>query len=271
MAIDLTGGSGDNVNFGDVATDGLTAMTFAFTLLYGSPGRFTTKGNDEGVRSWDAHSAVGGNIQFNVFSASQIYSRKTTSLDLTAGQLYRIVVTWLASPKDMEYWVNGVLEPDAIGFNGSVASIRATSGPFKMGAPDWGAAVGGDYSEVAIWDHVVPQWVREAYGKGMSPRFYRRGGIFYCKMVNTDYLIDEWGGMDGVNSGGANAPHPRIYYPAPSPSRWAPAPPTPLPANLTGRGVFTTTKTGRGSDGQPARTGRGVFDLTKAGRAGGGF
>lgn len=235
MAIDLTDGGSDHVGYGDIATDGLTAITVAVTVRLTDAavtGRaVATKANNSfpdiaytlQIRDTDelGFAVVGSG------GSPASLAMQTTGLNLASGSLYRIMAWWDAALDDIEIWVNGVLEADAVwlGTPGPTA-MRVTNAPARVGSA-FGAslALGVECSELAIWNHVVPQRVREAYGKGMSPRFYRNGGILYAPVVNTDQLRDQWGGVLGVNTGGTNAPHPRVYYPAPSPLTMGHAPP----------------------------------------------
>lgn len=225
MAIDMAPADDARVEFGDIAAiAGLTKMSVALTVnvdvvqllrLVGQWGAGATQ------QAFLVSIAVTNELSLAV-SLTATFGRRTSALDISAGDLLRFLITWdgsAAVDDSMKFWVNGVEEANVAWVGGTnQASLRNAIGDVFVGREQASGndGVDGQYSEVAIWDHIVPDWVAIAYGKGMSPRFYRTGGILYCKMVNTGYLIDEWGGNDGTNTGGVSAAHPRVYYPAPS-------------------------------------------------------
>ena len=256
MAIDLDDATTDNVDFGDIPTDGLTAITVAVTVRLTAPaatGRtVTTKANNSWPDlAYTMQIRATDEVGFGVVGSGgnpAVLAMQTTGLNLASGSLYRIVAWWDAALDDIEIWVNGVLEADAVwqAAPGPTA-MRTTNAPHRVGDSNGSVvALGGEYSEVAVWNHVVPQWFREAYGKGLSPRFYRKGGILYCPLWNTGHLIDQWGGMNGTPTGAVSAAHPRVYYPAPSPLLMGFEPPLfPKIVRLRGRDDSTIRVRGR--------------------------
>jgi hypothetical protein len=155
-------------------------------------------------------------------AVSCYYGKKTNSLNLTNGSTYRIVARMRdfddAGNRTLNIWVNGASQALTDTHNPGLCAITITdvSVPVEVGYNSTRSDDGldADYSEVAIWGTYIPDWVAAAYGKGMSPAFYRTGGILYAPLTNTDGLRDVWGGILGTNSSGTSAAHPSMYYPS---------------------------------------------------------
>lgn len=223
MAIELLGAGDDRLEFGDISgIAGLTDMTIAFTIK--------TTGTLTGERLMGQWESAGlaqaflcqlvdtNEIGFVVSDGTDsvnFFGRKTTDSPIAVDSLLRVVCTVALGTPDVEIWVNGSIRADISWFSGSSASIVDSNKVVFVGheAESSADGVDGDYSEIAIWNHKVPDWVAIAYGKGFSPAIYRSGGLLYCKAINTGFLIDEWGGNTVTNTGGANAVHPSIIYP----------------------------------------------------------
>ncbi len=227
MAIDITGAPDDKISFGDVAAiAGLTAMTVGITVEFDSwveNNRFASQWGSAAAteRAW-ALVMIGDEIAFApAQTGGGTFGRKTAGLDVVPGDLIRLVVTWTSGvpiADAVKWWANGVPVTDSPWFGSSnVPSLQDSPVDLTAGAPDaTQGAVDCKLSEYAIWNLVLPDRFCRAYGKGLSPRFYRKGGILYAPLVNTSHLTDEWGGILGVNTGGTNAPHPGMYYPIPT-------------------------------------------------------
>jgi hypothetical protein len=131
-----------------------------------------------------------------------------------SSNLLRIVVRIDLSPKTSDIWMNGSQRTTTAWFNNSPAFYVNSAEPAAIGLiPTVSAGVDGEYSEFAVWDHWVPDWVVIAYGKGRTPQAYQEGGVFYAPTVNVqaDGLRDVWGGLAGTNSSGTSAAHPAMY------------------------------------------------------------
>jgi hypothetical protein len=115
----------------------------------------------------------------------------------------------------LEIWVNGVSKSLTSENLDSVTSLGNSTTTVEVGSESDETldAVDGNYSEFAMWNHNIPNWVKIAYGKGMSPAYYRNGGLLYSRLANTGFLRDEWGGVNPTSSGVANAAHPITFYP----------------------------------------------------------
>lgn len=223
MSVELTNATADRVEFGDIATDGLTALTVAVTLKVGAvpvdARNILGKANAWPDQAFSITVKSTQDIGFLIVSnANALFGEITTGNLLVNGALSRILCTWTnVGGQAIEIWHNGVQASTFSWWALNPTEVRASAAPFWIGHRGFSAAnaMGGDYAEVAVWNHVVPRWFREAYGKGLSPRFYRNGGILHNEVWNTDHLRDRWGGILGVNTGGANARHPGVYYPPP--------------------------------------------------------
>ena len=222
MAIDLTKSSTDLIDFGDIAIDGLTAITVALTIrLNDTPlnlGSVMLKGNPWPDQVISCQCVDSNELGFAAIgSGGVLYGRKTTGLNMVNGGLYRIIAWWEATTS-MEIWVNGAKEPDAVWYGApGPPSLLVSDSALKVGHRGYAAAnaFGADYGEPAIWNHRVPDWVLEGYGNGMSPRFYREGGIVHSSLrsLKGEDLADQWNRNDGTNTGGTNSAHPRVFYP----------------------------------------------------------
>jgi hypothetical protein len=236
MAIKLLTGGTANLDFGDIdEIGGIQSITVAFNLKttndFGGDRMTGQWGVGAGSRSFIVLRS-GNEIYFivteNGILASLAFGEMTTTSPIAFNTLHRIMVTWIFNPKGMVIWVDGVQQSTTNIYNGSPSKLNSVSGPVYIGygIAESAVNVNGDYSEYAIWDHKVPDWVAEAYGKGATPNIYRNGGIVYTKAVNTSYLFDEWGGFAITNTNGTTSEHPGMFY---QPSRpaiaLAPAPP----------------------------------------------
>lgn len=218
MAVNLT--ISDDVEFGQFTPDWLlAAITVAVTCNISSlvnDDRFASHwGSLATDQGWIIAARTSDNVLFGVhqFPTSVYKIFKTNTNDITG--LVRIVCTWSASEDQIEIWVNGVNKSIVQETGGSPSTLASSTNKLTVGheiEPSLDA-VDGDYSEFAIWDHKVPDWVAAGYGKGMSPGYYRRGGLLYSKLANTGYLRDEWGGINPTGTGDANAIHPSMYRP----------------------------------------------------------
>ena len=229
MAVSLLGASDARVNFGAL-TSGIqvkTALSAAFTIrtaatLTGSD--FFGQWGPDGVFSMVFLVYRDGNqINYAINGgAFQQYAFGTTDSPLATSTLLRVVCRWDASPLTTLY-VNGVARTVADSFGTSPAETsNASLSPFAVGyRPDGGIdGVDGEYSEVAVWNEYVPDWVCEAYGKGMSPLCYPHGGVFYAPLWNTTsglanlWKDDAGSSYAGTNTAGTDAGHPFVFYPS---------------------------------------------------------
>jgi hypothetical protein len=224
MAITLAGSGNDRVDFGDIAAiAGATAITVAVTL---KPSAINAATNNRVIHQW-ASSTFGAfliqvvdtdEIGFTVRNGSLLYGPKTTALNLTAGNTYRIVarIGGLGGTKTQSIWVNGSAATTTAWFSGSPASIQNSTSSVQVGheTAETADGVDGDYSEAAIWLESVPDWVAEAYGQGYTALVYQKNQILYAPLENTSRINDIVGGLTGTLTGGATADHPRIIYPA---------------------------------------------------------
>lgn len=222
MAVELLEASAARLEFGAIAALGeIEAFTVAFTInttgTYGG-GRLTGQWGDLSItdRAFII-SRSGNNITFivseNGLLGNKAYGETTDDSPFSINALHRIVCRW-ESPKDMDIWVNGVMSTTTNSFNGSPAKILDAISVVFLGyeAEESAGNVNGDYSEFAIWDHKIPDWMAEAYGVGITPNAYRNGGILYTKAVNTSHLIDEWDANPVTNTNGTTAEHPSMFY-----------------------------------------------------------
>jgi hypothetical protein len=224
MAITLAGSGNDRVDFGDIAAiAGATAITVAVTL---KPSAINAATNNRVIHQW-ASSTFGAfliqvvdtdELGFTVRNGSSLYGPKTTALNLTAGNTYRIVarIGGLGGTKTQSIWVNGSAATTTAWFSGSPASIQNSTSSVQIGheTAETSDGVDGDYSEAAIWLESVPDWVAEAYGQGYTALVYQKNQLLYAPLENTSRTNDIVGGLTGTLTGGATADHPRIIYPA---------------------------------------------------------
>ncbi len=210
----------DNLDYGAlVITHLLTEITIALTVDISSSvnnegyvGQWGSLASDQG---WLIAARTTDNILFavhnNTVPVFKIF--KTNTNDITG--LVRIVCTWHSGDDVIKIWVNGVEKTIVQETGGDPIEIQSSTEKIFVGKDNNRQAVDGDFSEFAIWNHRVPEWVSIAYGKGYSPNIYRKGGLLYSKLVNTSNLLDEWGGVDPTDTGGADAAHPTVKYIAP--------------------------------------------------------
>jgi hypothetical protein len=224
MAITLAGSGNDRVDFGDIAAiTGATAITVAVTL---KPSAINAATNNRVIHQW-ASSTFGAfliqvvdtdELGFTVRNGSSLYGPKTTALNLTAGNTYRIVarIGGLGGTKTQSIWVNGSAATTTAWFSGSPTSIQNSTSSVQIGheTAETSDGVDGDYSEAAIWLESVPDWVAEAYGQGYTALVYQKNQLLYAPLENTSRTNDIVGGLTGTLTGGATADHPRIIYPA---------------------------------------------------------
>jgi hypothetical protein len=224
MAITLAGSGNDRVDFGDIAAiAGATAITVAVTL---KPSAINAATNNRVIHQW-ASSTFGAfliqvvdtdELGFTVRNGSSLYGPKTTALNLTAGNTYRIVarIGGLGGTKTQSIWVNGSAATTTAWFSGSPTSIQNSTSSVQIGheTAETADGVDGDYSEAAIWLESVPDWVAEAYGQGYTALVYQKNQLLYAPLENTSRTNDIVGGLTGTLTGGATADHPRIIYPA---------------------------------------------------------
>jgi hypothetical protein len=224
MAINLLGASDAKVSYGDMAAiAGLTALTVSITF------NASSIANDERIcsqwssnpQAWLIANVDTDEIFFLVAQDAGGTVRKgvkTTDTNFATGTLYRCVFRWRASDQAMQIWVNGVSKTttafaDAGG--GAPSSINNSTAAVTVGKDSPGDVDGwdADYSEFALHSAYMPDDYCIAYGKGYSPKFYRRNGILYAPFINTNTLRDQWGGLTGTNTAGTAAAHPRVIYP----------------------------------------------------------
>ena len=219
----------DRVEYGDIAAiSGLTGITVAYTIL-------PSGSIDATARVFQQWTNVGGAEQAFVCGitdtnelgwlvgnngAGGFFGRKTTDLDIVVDTLYRFCLTWDAGGGgSMKVWVNGVSR-NIVENVGSVNIVTIQNSPAQVAlgheTVQGRNPLVGDYSELAIWNHAVPDWVAKAYGEGFSPSFYRTGGILYDRLLGTN-SFNEWGADEPVHTGTVKAAHPSIIVPvAPS-------------------------------------------------------
>jgi hypothetical protein len=221
-AINMLGSADAKVSFGDVTMGGETAVTVAVTVLVagafvGAGDRFVSKwGNSSGEQSFVLYRPGNNNINFLVSNAANVYGCGTTDTPLSGTPLLvRIVATITLDPKTCRIWVNGAERTTANVFNDSPVTVQNTASSLEVGreTDESVDGVDGDYSELAVWVSAVPDWVAIAYGKGMSPRFYRTTMAICSPLLNTTTagLLDTCAGTAGTNTSGTDAAHPTVY------------------------------------------------------------
>ena len=223
MAVNLLSASDARIDFGDIAAiGGQTEITVSITFKPStmSTNRIVGKWGTghamlmQGVNTDEIGFVVQGPGPLN----TQFFGRQTTDLNVTAGTLYRVVARWKASTPEMQLWVNGVDRTvvEFVGSNPAATSIADNDESLQVGHETSTATDGidGDYSELAVHFSFMPDDYCVAYGKGYSPRFYRRSGLLYCPMWNVGNLRDLWGANHGTNSSGTSAAHSSIILPS---------------------------------------------------------
>ena len=226
MAIELLDAGSDRIDCSDIAViDYLTEITIAVTIdttaSISDDERLASKwGGSNGTRCFLVNTADTDEIGFVVTSSGAsgtFYGKKTTDSPATTSTLLRIVCRWNyngGSPL-LDISVNGASSSLTSWFSNTCTSLNDASSAVQFAHETVGANAGldGDYSEMAIWDHYIPDWMAVGYGKGLSPGHYGKGGILYVRGANTSDLMDRWGKNTITNSGGANAAHPGVIYP----------------------------------------------------------
>lgn len=229
MSVLMTGT--DSADFGNAdITDNLTEFTVALTVKLtaasASDEVMLSRWSDtDGLRQIIIQVLDTDEVVCLVSDApsgfGNLYGVKTTGLNLANGSVYRLVFRWSA-PRTMTIYANGVSESTIGAFDlGTIVDTGAPSGAsnLEVGASESHETTGrpaldGDYSEVAIWDHSVPDWVAEAYGRGFSPNIYRTGGLLYDRMWGTN-SANLWGPNQPTHDG-STADHPRVIQAAPA-------------------------------------------------------
>jgi len=226
MAVELLGAGNDRLDFGDIASvDNLTEISIACTILLDTGG---FANGDRLITKWGSSSAdeqfliqvldtneIGFVVNRGAPSSS-FFGKKTNNTNpIVDNTLVRLVFTAKLSPKSMDIWVNGTKQSVIDWFTNSPSDLGTGSGAIQVGheSAETVDGVDGDYSEIAIWDHKIPDGIAAAYGKGFSPLIYPKGGLVYCRALNSGHLVDEWGGNTVTATGAADAAHPAIYYP----------------------------------------------------------
>ena len=227
MAVEITANSTDRVSYGDIARiAGLTGISIAITVKLTA----TPVAEDTWVQQWGptpstnetfllGAQGAGDEVGFITGggSAAERYGLRTTGVNLVNGGLYRVLATW--GPTDTVFiWVNGVNEATETWLDGATPFSALLDSPEAVevgyssvtGTSAW--TPGGQFSEFAIWDHVVPAWVARKYGLGHSPEMYTKGGIIYDPLYRGDFPSRNlWGKREvGARTGTKTAPHPNM-------------------------------------------------------------
>lgn len=225
MAVSLSGTNKIDMGNGFpvvITTGGLTvAITLRVTGTPANGARIVERWGSDGLLQQAfvvAHNFTGQiffGVRENVSFDHSYYQTTTTGL-VVNGALLRIVARFTLGGTP-QIWLNGVQQAmSLVDASGTVDNISSPGVSLEIGyeSNEGVNAVPGDYSEYALWTEVVPDWVCEAYGKGLSPRAYRTANSKqYLPMVNTSTFVDEWSGFVGTNTGGTSAPHPSMYLP----------------------------------------------------------
>jgi hypothetical protein len=206
------------------ALAGATVLTAAFSFVPSNPlsgnNLFSQWGVVSGFQAFLFQRADTDEIAFYVQGPGGYRGRKTNGTNpLVVDTLIRVMGVWVADPTNlMEIWINGVSQSlVSAGFDSNTTSLVDSPTAVQAGgvptiSPNDGMF--GQYSEAAIWVENVPTWVKEGYGKGMSPAFYRNANsVCYCKGPNINNMVDEWSGFVGAISNATDANnHPSMYY-----------------------------------------------------------
>lgn len=217
MAINLVGSSNASLGFGDLAgLAGVSGLTVSITLKPSTVASdLRVCGQWNSFASQDSFlltSTDTNELLWVVVGAAGLFGKKTSTLNLSAGTTYRIVTRWSGSTMGID--VNGVQYPLTSVFNNSVTTLNNGANAVRVGeTADGTNGLDGDYSEFAIHTTLMPNAYAAAYGAGYSPKFWRQNGLLYCRAINSNYLIDEWGGAPVTNASGTTAAHPRIILP----------------------------------------------------------
>ena len=225
-AINLLGASDATVEFGDaLGTGNPTAFTVAFTWRSAASisGSLRMAGQWSGAiggsqQAWLVQTMSATNFGCIVHGGALSYhGKQTTDNPLATTTTHRIVCTWqTGTPNTMRIWVNGV-ESTTSTFVGAadLSSMHDSVAETFLGREDDESVDGedGDYSEFALWTTAVPAHVVAAYSAGISPHFFRPGGVFYAPLANHTDLRNLWGGTSGTNTAGTSSAHPSMYRP----------------------------------------------------------
>lgn len=226
MAITLLGSSDGRIVIADPAEfAGATALTALLTIL-----PTATLTGQELIGQWTANMG-GGWLLIRDGAKLDLVVGQTTStstwrgrqtVDVLAGSsLARIGIRWRASDQSMEIWVNGTQVSVSVwnSWNNSPASIYDSAEALHIGRRQQEALDGldADYSEVAAYTAYLSDSDMAAYGQGFSPDLLAQGPenrVVYLPLLNTSDLTDPWSGIAGTLTGGADADHPPMIYPA---------------------------------------------------------
>jgi len=228
MAIFLDPSGNDQIDYGDLSEiDGLTEFSIAIDILPTATlatGRVTSKwGNAETTdQAFLNLIASTGEVQFGVEGdtfTSDFSGRQTGAGTVVNGTRSKILMTWKASPKEFHIFHNGVDESLStwLDDNSPAAIDSNTDTGVQLGHQTDAAAAGfeANYSEVAMWSVQVPDWMGLAYtGGNYSPLFFREGMFLHSRLTNTADTRDMASGFAGSLTGGANAAHGPMVYPA---------------------------------------------------------
>jgi len=269
MSAELLSSSSARLEFGDIAAlGGLVGLTVAFTLntssSYGGTMMAGQWGSASGFRAFliqRSINEIGFVVTANGILGPVAFGETTSDSPMSTDKLHRIVCTWNVYPKRIGIWVNGIKSSTTNWFSGNPLTLHDTNSEVFLGyeANSGAANVNGDYSEFAIWDHEVPDWVAEAYGVGVSPSIYRNGGIVYTKAINTSHLIDEWESNTVTNTSGTTSEHPRMFYQPIRPAIALAAAPAPPPKVSYSEGVLSImVLNGSGVQSEITSDGKGV-------------
>ena len=243
MAVTLVGSGNDRIDFGDMsAIAGLTGMSIAITI---KPSTVTAErivtqwggsGSEQAFLAQCENSS--GTVGFVVRGGAAVHNGRKTGNVLSNGATSRLLWSW-DTPGDHNIFHNGTDESlSTFIADDNVTSLTDSPNAVQVGheTDETADGIDGDYSEFAIWDHKVPDWVGLAYSSGgFSPLFYPEGLILYSRLTNTSDTDDIIGGLAGALTGGANAAHPSMIYPSsPLVMPWATA-----VAGGKGEGLFS--------------------------------
>lgn len=224
MAVELLLSGSDRVDFGDVSQiAGATALSIALRLKPAGSlsGRLATQwGSNDPARAFIFQAGASGDVRFLVSpggGSSTWLGKLTDNAVFSSGVQSGVVGTWSASSGSLELFHNGTNEAVSEWIaSGSPASIANPSTSIQVGHETHSSSNGkdGDFSEFALWTIKLPEDFAKAISNGASPLIYPRGLVLYSRMANTDDIDDIVNGYTGTLTGGANAKHPPVIYPA---------------------------------------------------------
>lgn len=221
MAITLVGSGNDRLDFGDPASfAGVTG--FSFFIIH-KPSSVTNDARIAGQWSDNFLFAIqdSDEIGFVVKETTGpvFYGKKTTDLNMSAGNEYRILVTVaFGSPPTIHIYVNGTDRTVAefVG-SGNVTEMSDAAQAFQVGHETSSATDGndGDYSELAIWSRALTglaggEATELTVNNKLPTCIDATGRLIYLPMANTTDLTDQWGSITASLTGGANATHPTM-------------------------------------------------------------